>query len=404
MRTPVPEPPEPAGRRAGPQTEGGETISTAETPQPGATSRVLIAPVTVTPTKALGLSHLKGLLWVDAMYRATRLLNRADYLYDDTSFHVTRQTAGFWEYLDRTCADIDTDRCTETEVGGLYAAYQRQPEHPSDEALQPYVRAVEESGWVHPVSRRVLRLWRAHRDRLGLVDPEITGPRVPRFGFEETVEHLAARGFCLDTRPDGGPVYLDATALGLPLRGIASPAGHPNYLACTLRGLLPLLPAYDELVLVHDRELTEDHVLLQKVCSALGTVTHRVAVDRVPLDGVVRSSRHGVDPAHTVAHLVDDLHGTAPEDAVRLGVRLYFIAGLGKGAGQSFRTDLLRASVDRARRILERADPEVAESPEAFLRRHTGGRDWVDPYRLTSALLSRHRPVPARALVPDVYG
>jgi hypothetical protein len=373
------------------------------TPQPGARSRVLIAPVTVTPTKALGFSHLKGLLWVDAMYRATRLLTHADYLYDDSAFHLTRQTAGFWEYLDRTCADVDPDRCTETDVGRLYAAYQSQPEHPSDEALLPYVRAVEENGWTHPVSRRIQRLWRAHRERLGLVEPRITGPRPARFGLEETVEHLAARGFCLDTRPDGGPVYLDATALGLPLRGIASPDGHPNYLACTLRDLLPLLPAYDELVLVHDRELTGDHILLQKVCTALGTVTHRVSVDRVPVDGVVRSSRYGVDPAHTVAHLLDALGDTGPEEAVRLGVRLYFIAGLGKGAGASYRLDLLRSFVERARRILDAADSDRAEAPDAFLRRHTGGRGWVDPYRLTSSLLSRHRPVPARALIGAVY-
>ncbi|MET7640029.1 hypothetical protein [Streptomyces sp. NPDC005438] len=365
---------------------------------------MLIAPVTITPTKALGFSHLKGLLWVDTMYRASRLLNRADYLYDDSAFHVTRQTSGFWEYLDRTCADIDPEHCTETDVGRLYVDYQRQPEHPTDEALRPYVDAVEEHGWTHPVSRRVLDLWRDHRHHLGLVDPELGVPRPARMSLEETVDHLATRGFCLDTRPDGGPVYLDPTALGLPLRGIASPSGHPNYLACTLRGLLPLLPHYDELVLVHDRELTEDHVLLQKVCGALGTVTHRMAVDRVALDGVVRSSRHGVDPVHTVAHLVDAVKGTAPEEAVRLGLRLYFIAGLGKGTGQSFRMDLLRGCVERAHGLLSRPDPERAGDLSSFLDRHTGGRGWVDPYRLTSALLSRHRPAPTRALAPRIYG
>src|SRR5687767_4233712 len=75
--------------------------------------RVLIAPVTVTPTKALGLSHLKGLLWVDVMYRATGLLTCVDYLYSHTTFSTTRQTAGFWEYLDRACGHVDASACTE---------------------------------------------------------------------------------------------------------------------------------------------------------------------------------------------------------------------------------------------------------------------------------------------------
>src|SRR5688572_13562473 len=36
------------------------------------TAGVFLAPVTITPTKPLTLSHAKGLLWLDVMYRATR--------------------------------------------------------------------------------------------------------------------------------------------------------------------------------------------------------------------------------------------------------------------------------------------------------------------------------------------
>ncbi|WP_253208981.1 hypothetical protein [Streptomyces niphimycinicus] len=381
-----------------------DTTGPALVGDPPRRPRVLIAPVTVTPTKALGLSHVKGLLWVDVMYRATRLLADADYLYSHTAFNITRQTAGFWEYLDRGCPDIDPSRCAEDDVGRLYTAFQAQPSPPPDEALQPYVRAVEEIGWTHPVSRRVLEIWHGHYDWLGLYDPGITRTTPPRMGLEEVVEYLAKRGLCLDARRDGGPVYLDATAQGLPLRPVTSAGGHPNYLGCALRDLVPMLERYDEIVLVHDRELTEDYILLQKIFGALGAETHRICLSRVPLDGIVRSSRHGVDHRHTVAGLADELGDYGTAEAVRLGMRLYFIAGLGKGSGQSFRMDLLREFIDRAGKLLARDDAPDAPDMEAFLRRNTGGRAFVDAYRLTSALLGRHRRVPLRALTSSVYG
>ncbi len=380
-----------------------DTTGPAVVVDPARRPRVLIAPVTVTPTKALGLSHVKGLLWVDVMYRATRLLADADYLYSHTAFNITRQTAGFWEYLDRACPDIDPARCTEDDVGRLYTAFQAQPSPPPDEALQPYVRAVEEIGWTHPVSRRVLEIWRGHYDWLGLYDPGITRTTPPRMGLEEVVEYLAKRGLCLDARRDGGPVYLDATAQGLPLRPVTSAGGHPNYLGCALRDLVPMLERYDEIVLVHDRELTEDYILLQKIFGALGAETHRLCLSRVPLDGIVRSSRHGVDHRHTVAGLADELGDYGTPEAVRLGIRLYFIAGLGKGSGQSFRMDLLREFIDRAGKLLARDDAPDAPDTEAFVRRNTGGRAFVDAYRLTSALLGRHRRVPLRVLTSSVY-
>src|SRR5438309_506109 len=73
----------------------------------GGPTRVLVAPVTVTPTKPLTLSHIKGLLWVDALYKATTLVANVDYRYSLTTYNVTAQTLGFWAYLDRECEPTD---------------------------------------------------------------------------------------------------------------------------------------------------------------------------------------------------------------------------------------------------------------------------------------------------------
>ncbi|MFE8944832.1 hypothetical protein [Streptomyces sp. NPDC007856] len=107
--------------------------------------RVLLAPVTVTPSKPLAPSHLKGLLWTDVMYRATSVL--ADV---------------FWEFLDRAVGAADYSGMTEVEIGELYVRFRAEGRAATAATLRPYAEAVESQGWVHPAARRVLGLWASH--------------------------------------------------------------------------------------------------------------------------------------------------------------------------------------------------------------------------------------------------
>lgn len=364
--------------------------------------RVLIAPVTVTPTKALTPSHLKGLLWVDVMYRATSLVAETTCRYSNTAYNTTAQTLGYWEFLDRTLGDIDYSGYREEELGELYVRYQAESDRAPFAALRPYLRAVEDTGWVHQASARLLGLWADYYRRLGLSDPGLTEVQPPPMGLEEMVGHLAARELCLDYRSTGGPVYVDATRFGLPLRQIVAREGQPNYLTCALRELVPLVGGYDEIVLVHDRELTPDYALLERVLGALGGNVARVTVDRVPINGVVQSSRYGGWQDHTVPALLAACEDTEP-DVLRLGMRLYFIAVLGKGLGQSFRMDLLRQSMNKARRLLAADSPRLGAELAGHVGRFRRDTLHVDSYRLTSALLKRHDKPPVRDLIEQVY-
>jgi hypothetical protein len=350
--------------------------------------RVLIAPVTVTPSKPLTPSHLKGLLWADAMYRATGQVADASFRYSHTAYHPTEQTVGFWEFLDRAVGDTDFAGMDEEDIGALYVRFRQDGRRAPAAALRPYADAVEHQGWTHPAARRVLELWERHYARLGMHDPGLTAHQPPGLALDDALDVLAADGLCLDQRSMGGPVYLDLTAEGLPLRQIVTAEGQPNYLACALRDLLPLAGRYDEVVLLHDPDLDADYQLLQRVLRAHGPVVHRVAVGRVPIDGQIRSARaggwHGV---HTAA-LLDALLPGHDRAAVALGARLYFLACLGPGQRESFRADLLVQQVRRARRILDTAG--ATDVPAAGLvGRHRRGHTYVDPYRLTAALLGR---------------
>lgn len=366
--------------------------------------RVLIAPITVTPTKALTPSHLKGLLWVDVMYRATSLTAQTTYRYSNTAFNTTAQTLGYWEFLDRTLGDIDYSGHSEEELGELYMRYQAQAqaERVPFAALRPYLRAVEDTGWVHQASTCLLGLWADYYRRLGMYDPGLTEVLPPPMGLEEMVGYLAARDLCLDNRSTGGPVYVDATRFGLPLRQIVTREGQPNYLTCALRELVPLAGGYDEIVLLHDRELTADYGLLQRILGALGGNAVRVTVDRVAIDGVVRSSRHGGWQGYTLPALLAAC-GDAEPEVLRLGMRLYFISVLGKGPGQSLRVDLLRQSMNKARRLLAADSPRLGAEIVGYVGRFRRDTVHVDPYWLTSAMLRRHDKPPVRDLIEQVY-
>lgn len=364
--------------------------------------RVLLAPVTITPTKPLTLSHLKGLLWTDVMYRATGRLADVTYRYSHTTYHVTEQTLGFWEHLDRTLGDTDYSGWSEERVGESYVRYRAEEHRPTAAQLKPYADAVERHGWTHPASSRVLELWTTLYDRLGLHDPGLREHQPPRLDLSAMIDRLDHLGMCVDLREHGGPVYLDATRHGLPLRQIVLPDGRPNYLACALRELIPLAAEHDEVVLLHDRELEQDYLLLRQVLSALGPTVCRVSLGRVPVAGRVLSARHGGWQGNTVGALLDrlaDVAGGEDPAVLRLGLRLYFIAVLGQGQEQSFREDLVIGCLGKARRLLDSA-PARADGSVAG---HRGDHVHVDPYRLTSALLARHRPRPGPEVVAGVF-
>ncbi|WP_447002186.1 hypothetical protein ACRAKI_20865 [Saccharothrix isguenensis] len=368
--------------------------------------RVLLAPVTITPTKPLTPSHLKGLFWTDVAYRATRRLADVTYRSNRTAFDPCEQTLGFWEYLDRTLGDTDYSGMSEDAVGELYRRWRASGERAPFAACAPYLEAIEQHGWVHPASARLLDAWAGQYRRLGLHDPGLTAHQPPGLGLDEAVDRLHSLGMCLDLRADGGPVYLDATRDGIPLRQIVAADGRPNYLACALRDLMPLAPDHDEVVLLHDRELEPDYLLLQRVLSRLGPAVHRVSLGRVPIDGRIASARHGGWRGHGAGALLAEFGDRYDPAVLRLGMRLYFIAVLGPGDHDSIRHDLLDRSLAKAARLLDSADDVGPGEVSAALAAHRGakgGHLHVDPYRLTSSLLNRRRGAPARELLEEVY-
>ncbi len=370
---------------------------------PAERPRILVAPIPVTPTKPLMPSHLKFHLWLDVMVRASAQLATVDHLHCHTAANACQQTLGFWEFLDRECGNLDHAGLDEKAIGGLYLRY-HGAQKASRAALLPYLRAYERSCWIHPASQAMLRHWTAHFALLGIRDPGLCTALPAAMSTEEVIDLLCMHRLCVDARPDGGKVYLDNTARGLPLRAMVEETGLPNYLMLLLRELVPRARHYDEIVLAHDEEIAADYVQLQKTLESLGATVSRLSLSRVAINGVVRSSRHGDWDGHTVPEIAAPALAQSSLDAVRLGHRIYYVSVIGKGAGKSFDAAALAKCVRRAEKLLAcRQEPDLP-AYRPWLRGYVN-RDsaHVDPYRLATALLDRGRPVPLEHLLEDVF-
>jgi hypothetical protein len=345
-------------------------------------NEVVVAPVTITPTKPLTPTHVKGLLWTDVLVKATARLLPTRLVWNPRLSNLTTQTTAFWCYLDHSEPDTDWRAETETAIGARYVRFHRDRPGLAPGELDPYFERVEADGWIHPAARRLLELWRAELALLGVPDPGLTSDRPLAWTESDVYRELAGRRLLVDHRRFGGPVYLDGPRWGIPIRQLAGADGHANYLMPILRELLPMARPDRLLLLVYDAELTADYLLLDRVLSAFGATVARLSLSRVAIDGTVRSSRHGGWAGSTLADL-SATRGSADAAAYRLGMRLYFVGVLDRRSRQSFRMDLLRRSVGRAARLLS-----TERKAESKLVLGPGG--YVDPRRLTVTMLGRH--------------
>jgi hypothetical protein len=358
--------------------------------------RILLAPVTVSPTKPLTPTHLKYLLSLDMLRRATSTFADVTHLYHHATYAPCRQVAGFWEYLDRCHPGTDYGALGEEDIGELYVAHHREPPLPYAELEPAVLRA--EAGWTHPATARLLDIWEEHYRTLGLADTALGRSGPEPAGEDEMLDLLRRRDLCIDGRPVGAPVYLDGTRAGLPLRGLRSADGQRSYLLPLLRELVPAVAGHDLVILAHDDGLRADYQLVAHVLTALGSRVVRYELPRVRIGGVARSTRHGGWHGHTLDAFAPPLIAEAGPDAFRLGLRLHLVAGLGRTARESFDPARLRRWVRRAA-VLLAEHPGPGGDCTAYLSELARARGYAEPYRVATGLLTRGAGIPAGDLL-----
>ena len=365
--------------------------------------RICLAPIAITPTKPLTPSHVKALLWLDVLFKATACLHPTTLLCNRRTYDTALQTVGFWEFLDTECPDVDYAEQSEPWFGSRYLDFHQAVKAGRRlSSSARYRESVERDGWLHPSSLRILDIWRDYYARLGLEPSSLTASSCLRLPVEGLWARLAELDCLLDARADGAGVFLDLTAEGKALRQLVDADGTDNYLVGPLRELLDEAGKFDLTLLLCDEQLDADYLSLQRVLERSGHAAMRLCLGRVALPGGIRSSREGGWQEYTLDRLLERFEARYPPRSLRLGFRLYFLAALGRSAQVAFSWEDLEHSLQRADKTLNRLggpreDPELCRT---LLARVSNKAGHADPYR-TASLLFANQPHPdAAALLP----
>lgn len=322
------------------------------------------------------------------MQRIESRLNNVAVLHNRRSWDASLQTLGFWCYLDDWAEVKGFSRLGECDIGRLYVESHKHAVSPSIEKLQYYLSMVECHGFIHASSRRILDIWSELFTRLGLEGLGLCVSQPLKMSTNELLKYLGDRDLLLDHRHFHGPAYLDLTSFGQPLRSVLSETGLPNYLASLLRDLLAVVKEYDRIVLFHDVGIERDYKLVQSLLEREGVSCSRVSFSRIPVAGRTDGARAGGWEGNTVADVMSRVGSTFSLQALRIGVRLYFLHYVGLRRPKSFKEDELRACLVQANGLLAGL---VDESDNASVLERFRRRDGlIDVYSALGSLMQRN--------------
>jgi hypothetical protein len=320
------------------------------------------------------LSLIRRLLWVDVLTKATRRVKHVTFCY---RAHVDIEVLGFWEFLDRVLGKRSFADTGAGELVELYGRYERQPGRPKQDMLRCYTEAVG-TGWLHPATRRILELFAGYAELLNVPDPLMVRNSLqdPAIGFG-----------------DGRPARDGRTARVAADLAAARGGALPNHLARALLDTAPAIYRNEPAVVVHDDRLTSDFVIMERVVAEHTPAAYRLAVR--DLDEETDSP--SLDDFEEIVAEARRTHGEA---VTQIGLRLYFLAALGRTELHGFQPVVLRRWFTRADRLLNEAQDTGAELTETLAGIARGG--YVCPYTLTAELLGR-RPMPRKEILSSVY-
>jgi len=352
--------------------------------------RILLAPIMITPTKPLTPSHLKALLWLDALWKATATLHDVNCELNRRTCDITLQTCGFWAFLDQQYPNIDYQKENETSIGHRYVEYHKQSSHLDLERVLRYRNMTDQEGWLHPAGMRILQDWQKHLNILQLDNISRYTNSVLPLTAEAVINILKERDCLLDLRKLEAGAYLDFTEQGIPLRRIVDNTAVDNYIICVLRELLHKAAQYDLTLLMYDNALDTDYMLIEKVLNICGAKTKRLSLGRVPLDGITQSSRAGGWENYSLENLYKTYRAEYGEDAVRLGLRIYFIADLCRNSNKSFSFSGLEKAYAKAAKLLAlNIVPAPALEFKNMLSQSARKTGYVNPYNIVAKLYSK---------------
>lgn len=362
----------------------------------------LYAPVGITPTKPLTPSHLKGLLLLDSLHKIGSTFTKTGVWHNRRTWDTSLQTIRFWIFLDNFHPLADYKSLTEIEIGDLYVECFQSKVLPTENEVAYYIYLVEQEGYVHPASQRIIEVWGHTFDVLGLDNSALLHSTSFCLSQQELLERLQAKNLLLDQRHFGGPVFLDMTSQGQQLRTLISEHGTPNYLIAILRDLLAHAKDCKSICLYHDAGVERDYVLLEKILKNFDICCQRTSFSRVPVQGRVVSAKNGGWHNYTAGTLLERVASGYSRTEIRLGFRLYFLHSIGLKNPKTYTDDGLKDSLMSARKILhEIEDCSALNTDDHSWQKLRGSNGGVNVYGSLSILKQKKAPRALKKTIVD---
>lgn len=287
--------------------------------------RYIVTPIHITPTKPLNPTHVRHLLYTDALYKGLLLQGyEAIYLYERMGMDVSTQVVKLSKFLqDRQPSD-------ELEVGQEYVRMNREEFELTEEQILAERISLEQTAQGHKYYDAILPSWKKQHEFLNMYTPDLDNSRKFDVSVAEVIEELKKLGVILDGRKEGEKIYLDFTQEGMRLRVLCS--GNMldyNYILEQLREIFGMRREGDVYVFIFDNELQQDYQLICKILELMGHKTVRIETNRILINGSKQSSRNGGWEEFTLQKVLDryqDLDYTREE--ISLGLRMYYFVAV----------------------------------------------------------------------------
>lgn len=339
---------------------------------------MIFLPVGITATKPLMLTHLAGISYLDLSRRLLNHVSPAALWHNRIPWDLSVQNIRFWCYLDLVYPELDFGSLTEHQIGRLYVECFNSSLGVTTE-LEPFRNkaaelrwATEHQGYVHASSRSIRLHWSQHLEFLGLNSEDIDNQVALNVSHTEILRQLEADGLLINQQSISGSIYLDLTSIGMPLRTLVSKGGEINYLLPILRDLHNRFNRGERVVLFYDDSVEQDYVYLDRLLTRRGLKVTRKKFFRVPVDGMVHSSKGGGWEESTFAFIREKYFSKVDVEIARFAIKRTLLYSLGQKGQRSVSDANITESLECADQTL--ASLTHIKPPEPAYRTSLFGR------------------------------
>jgi hypothetical protein len=358
-----------------------------------------IYPIHIAPVKPLNPNHVRHLIYTDLMYKLNSFVfGNTTYLYNFKDMELTTKVITLHYFLKTKYGSKIKNFKDKDDlwVGLNYMEMTKDDFKVSDKQIVSMRKKIYKNTGTINFSQNVIRTWISQHTELGLMDPGFNKTNNKDMSPAATLKKLSKKGVVLNTSKLGGPIYFDLTDKGQFLKTLSgSNILTYNYIFKIIMTIFGNCKKEDLIVFVFDDEQYGDFILIKHILNEFGYKVFFSVTSRIGLEGKINSSRFGGWEKYTLSIILERYKKDYSPEAVRLGLKLYFMLCFAGKSSANFSYLMLDKYVRRAEGFLKKyknlysANLDNNEFKQ-LLKNITlkSDTEYLSPFRLSESLFS----------------